>query len=280
LTGVSDDGGVIWIAPAHVDHLTAHIYSVDQSRGCVVILQITFRLGGPETRPDGKDLHIPCHSGHANPVVSHGANNSGNVGAMKVLVFGVVILAHIVSDSHIKHLGSIGEIPSTPVIDITVAVVIDAIIRDLMRIDIDIGSQVRVIYQHPGIHHSYEDEFAARGEIPGLGSGCNIVKLLWIAGVVWLYMHLAQIVGLNVCYSGEAEIAASEVLPVWCGCEVHQEITVAWHTYNGSQAISSQAIQIAVKTTESCPARPDFQQRLRGLEDQLIGGKIHSVQAQ
>ncbi len=100
------------------------------------------------------DAALPRDSGNAQAVVADGGNGSGDVGAVRVGVGGVVVFAE--------------EVPAVDVIDVSVAIVIDAV-EFFQGVDPDVRGEIGMGDIHAGIDDADDDGGGARGDIPGFG---------------------------------------------------------------------------------------------------------------
>ena len=123
-------------------------------------------LGIQEFATDNAD--VPVDADYAYSIVSHGANRSGGVATVEVIVHGVA--------------GVIDGIDSVDVIDVTIAVVIDSVDRHvvpvvvlagLAGVDPNVVRQVFVVIVEPGVDNTDDD----RGRAGGLGPGTVCVNV-------------------------------------------------------------------------------------------------------
>ncbi|MCZ7641096.1 MAG: hypothetical protein M5U12_36605 [Verrucomicrobia bacterium] len=77
---------------------------------------------------DGHEGDLPANPGDADAVVADGADDAGDMGAVGVVVHRIAVLAD--------------EVVAVDVIDVAVAIVIEAVARDLAGVDPDVGFQV------------------------------------------------------------------------------------------------------------------------------------------
>ena len=141
------------------------------------------------------NLCIPCNAGHTDTVVSLGSNRSRDVGSVTIAILWVVRVGN--------------KVPTTDIIDVTIAVVVDAISSNLAWVHPNVALKVwmveidsRVDYRHPVVRISGV-------EIPCLRS----IDVIELAGcivhppgtaeqwIVWRYLRRYQIVQSGTQYT-------------------------------------------------------------------------------
>ena len=100
------------------------------------------------------EAHGPVHSRHAEPVVPHGADGARHVGAVEMVVHGVVVAVH--------------EVPAANVVHESVSVVVDVIPGDFRGVDEDVCRQIRMGVIDARIDDGDHDAVAARRDVPCL----------------------------------------------------------------------------------------------------------------
>src|SRR5262249_38854679 len=103
---------------------------------------------------EGHELCVPVDPGDADPVVADGPDRPGDVGAVAVVVHRVRVI--------------VGEVVPVDVVAVAVAVVVDAIARDLARVGPDVRGQVRVVVVDAGVNHGDDGVAGAGAGVPGL----------------------------------------------------------------------------------------------------------------
>src|SRR5262249_9210453 len=79
----------------------------------------------------------------------------------------------------------VDEVVTVDVVHVPVAVVVDAVPRDLVRVAPDVGDQVRVVVVHAAVEHGDEDVGRAGGDLPRLGGvDVGVRRVAPLAGVV------------------------------------------------------------------------------------------------
>ncbi len=106
-------------------------------------------VGPQELRGDHRD--VPTHTGHAGAVAADAADRAGHVGAM--------IVADAVVDGVVVRV----EIPAADVVDVSVAVVVDAVSCGIERIQPHVGREVRMVEVHAFVDDPHVD-IARAGE--------------------------------------------------------------------------------------------------------------------
>src|SRR5262249_11241305 len=111
---------------------------------------------GEVQEPQGHDPDVPADPGHAQAVVSQGADGAGDVGAVAVVVEDVAVV--------------VDEIPAVHVVHVAVAVVVDAIAGDLAGVAPHVRRQVGVGVVHAGVDDGDHGVRVAGGDGPGAGA--------------------------------------------------------------------------------------------------------------
>ena len=131
--------GLLRAAKGHIDHVRAHCIRIVDGLGNIARGE---RAGGL-TGLDGHDLRAPREADAALAVAAH-ADDARHVRAVPVVVHRVARLR-----------AACGNIHAVVVIDIAVVVIVDAIARDLARVDPHICRKILVRVVHAGINDRY-----------------------------------------------------------------------------------------------------------------------------
>ena len=101
----------------------------------------------------------------ADAVVADRGDRARDVRAVAVGVVGQVVV--------------VDEVPAVHVVDVAVAVVVDAVARDLARVRPDVGGEVGVVVLDPGVDDGDDDVGAAGRRVPGrLGVDVGVARLV------------------------------------------------------------------------------------------------------
>ena len=74
----------------------------------------------------GHDFGIPSHPRHAYPIIPFASNRSRNVGSVTVNITGVIVV--------------IGKVPTANVVNVAIAIVVNAVVRNFARICPDVAN--------------------------------------------------------------------------------------------------------------------------------------------
>ena len=142
-----DGGGAA--AEGHVDDVRAVVVGVEDALGDLGLVE----EAAGHARLDGHELHVVGQTHHADVVVG-GGDDAGHVGAVAVVVHAAV--------------ASRLQIHAVDVVDVAVAVVVDAVAGDLLGVDPDVVLEILVGVVHAGVDDGhYHAAVAAGGDAAG-----------------------------------------------------------------------------------------------------------------
>ena len=106
--------------------------------------------GVEELQPHDRDL--PVHARDSGAIVADRADGAGHVRAVRVVV---------------EHVGGVvGEVPTVDIVDIAVAVVVDAVTRRLAGVAPDVRREIGVVVVDAGVDHGDDHGPRSGGDIP------------------------------------------------------------------------------------------------------------------
>lgn len=129
---------------------------------------VAVAVGGDEF--EGENFDVPGDAGDADGVVSDGGDGSGDVGAVAMVVGGVVVV--------------VGEVPAVDVVDESVVVVVEVVVGDFAGIGENVGGKIGMGHVDARVDDGDDDVVGAGGEIPGAGGvDVGVGRAAVLAGV-------------------------------------------------------------------------------------------------
>ncbi len=148
---IADDKSVVFIPPAHVDNLRAVVSRINDSRRHVIVLQETPTRKGGKTSPERHHFAIPGYSSYSNAIIHSSAGCTSNVRPVSALVHWVNVSILIISASWQSR--GISEIPAPYVINISVLVIVNMVVGNLVFVYPDFGLQILMVVINPTVHN-------------------------------------------------------------------------------------------------------------------------------
>ena len=136
------------------------LVGIENGLGNVGLVQIAGGHGGL----DGHDLHVVGNT-HNTHVIVLGSNNTGNVGAVAVIVIAAALACH--------------DVDTVVVVNVAVAVVVNAVVGSLGSIHPDVVRQILMGIVHTGINNSHDHTGAAagNGHLTGAGGDAAVIEV-------------------------------------------------------------------------------------------------------
>ena len=157
-----------------------------------------------------QNFDVPGDAGDADPVVAHRAYDPGHVRPVTVVVHGIGV--------------SVDGIDAVTIVDMAVAVVVDAVVVAVGRVLKDVRRKILVVVVDTGVDHRNDDVVAPRRDIPGLGgvdirvdgetglAGVVEPHLAGKAGIVRNRIDADDVVGLDVCHIRMLEVGGHRLM--------------------------------------------------------------------
>ncbi|OPZ68408.1 MAG: hypothetical protein BWY83_02326 [bacterium ADurb.Bin478] len=169
---IVEQSGDKGVAPAHVDHRGFQAHCVENRRGDIVLLPIAAGVHGAQVQ----NAAAWRQSSNADMIIRRRSDQTGHRCAVAHFIHGIIVAFEIITAAGI--VGRIGKIPSTHVIDKTVAVVIHPIeircihhavaVDILARMDVQAPDQIRMRVIDAGIDHRDQHLRFAALHLPGV----------------------------------------------------------------------------------------------------------------
>ncbi len=150
--GIFYDEGTHRIPPTHINYLCAIVCGVNNSRGEIVVLKIS-PTSIFETGSKGHQTAMWRDPGDAKPVVRLRSDDTRDVCPVSCFIVRVVI-----ADCPIATAGKgrgIAEIPTVFVVNVAVAVIVNAVSRNLTDVFPKLRTKFRVLGRNPAINDRY-----------------------------------------------------------------------------------------------------------------------------
>ncbi|GCA95279.1 hypothetical protein MAE30S32_39310 [Microcystis aeruginosa 11-30S32] len=85
------------------------------------------------------DFGIPGHPRHAYPIISFASNSSSNMGSVTINITWVIVV--------------IGKVPTANVVNVAIAIVVNAVVGNLPWVCPDITGQIGMVVVNPRINN-------------------------------------------------------------------------------------------------------------------------------
>ncbi len=154
---ISDGLGSALASPGVADHIGAVICCVNERVrerriNAVTVIVQTFH---------GHDLRFPRNANYAYAVVPNGSDCSRDVRSVTEVIDRVVALRGVL-------IAGADKIPPTHVVYVSVAVIIDTVVRDLSCVDPNVACDVGMVVVNPCVDDRHDDARSGCG-VPGRG---------------------------------------------------------------------------------------------------------------
>ena len=145
-------------SPAHIDHMRAIFYGIENSRCEIVFLQKTTALKPAQPRPQCHDLCIGRNPDNSPIVISHRSNNARGVCPVRRFIARIIVADEIIAQT--RHTGRVRKIPAPHIVDIPIVIVVNPLCAThFCGIVPDIIAQILVIIIHARIDNRHNNLF-------------------------------------------------------------------------------------------------------------------------
>ena len=183
-------------SPTGVDDVRAFGRGIINTLDKIIVGRISRRIEGFQ----GHELHTPRHADYACAVIADGANDTGNMRSMGV------IIVRIARPST--------RVDSMDVVSIAISVVVDVVSGNFTRISPHIRSKVLMRISDAGVDHGHDHVVGVGLLVPALrrvnvGVGCTAIlasivevpeRAVGVLGVIWIRnCEVPNISGLGIC---------------------------------------------------------------------------------
>ena len=181
---ILNDEGYLLASPTHINHAGTVISGVNDSGGGVIVLHARTAAEG-EPGANCHERAMPRHTGDADAVIRHRTGDTGDMCAVSGLIDRFIVAFNEIAFS--LHIRRVGEIPAMHIVNVTVAVVVKAVVRHLAGVHPRLRRQIVVPIIDARIDDGDDDVRAALLNCPCLWQSCQReVPLLRIPRVIWI----------------------------------------------------------------------------------------------